>query len=396
MLSPEHRAIVKATVPLLETGGEALTTHFYQSLLRDHPEVVPFFNQSHQQSGQQQRALANGVLMYARNIDQLEKLGDLVGTIVAKHVSLQIRPEHYPVVGASLLRSIRAVLGADIATDAVIEAWGAAYGQLADILIGAEKAVYDQIAQQPGGWRGERGFVVVSRRMESREIVSLRLAPEDGGAVVEHRPGQFIGVRLVVDGQDVRRNYSLSAASDGATYRISVKREEGGVVSRHLHDAVKVGDRLALFPPAGRFVLQASGRPLVLITGGVGITPAIAMLQAAVAGPARPVVFIHAARNAGVHAFRDWTDEVVRLHPQVRCFYSYEAFDPAMGDAAPHAVGRLDQARLAEWLPQDRDVDAYYLGPTPFMRSVKKSLAALGVPASQSFHEFFGPASALD
>ena len=142
MLSDAHRAIVKSTVPLLESGGEALTTHFYKMLMRDYPQVIPYFNKAHQGSGDQQRALANGVLMYARHIDQLEQLGGLVSTIVNKHVALQILPEHYPMVGDCLLRAIREVLGAEIATDQVIEAWGAAYGQLADILIDAEEGIY--------------------------------------------------------------------------------------------------------------------------------------------------------------------------------------------------------------------------------------------------------------
>ena len=82
MLTPEQRAIVKSTVPLLETGGEALTTHFYQIMLSEHPEVRPFFNQANQASGDQPRALANGVLMYAKNIDRLEQLGGLVSQII--------------------------------------------------------------------------------------------------------------------------------------------------------------------------------------------------------------------------------------------------------------------------------------------------------------------------
>jgi len=121
MISAEHRAIVSSTVPLLEQGGEALTTHFYRILLDEHPEVRPYFNQANQATGEQPRALANGVLVYARHIERLEALGNLVGEIISKHVSLRIRREHYPVVGASLLRAIREVLGADIATDAVLE-----------------------------------------------------------------------------------------------------------------------------------------------------------------------------------------------------------------------------------------------------------------------------------
>ncbi|MDF2694599.1 MAG: hypothetical protein K0S65_2982 [Labilithrix sp.] len=394
MLTAEHRAIVKATVPLLETGGEALTKHFYEILLHDHPEVRPLFNQAHQRSGAQQRALANGVLMYARHIDQLEVLGDFVATVVQKHVSLHVQPEHYPIVGRCLLRAIREVLGEAVATPAVLEAWGAAYGQLADILIGAERAVYRQTADQRGGWTGTRRFRVVEKVLESDEICSFHLAPADGGPVVVHTPGQYIGLRLIIDGKEVRRNYSLSAASNGHRYRISVKREAGGLVSNHLHDTVHLDDFLDLFPPAGAFTLRKSNRPLVLISGGVGITPTLAMLQAAL-DEERPIHFIHAARNAGVHAFRDWVDTLADRHPRLRRFYCYD--DHPESDArAPHAVGRIGRDQLEAWLPETRDVDAYYLGPVSFMRAVRTHLRALGVPDSQSHHEFFGPPSSLD
>lgn len=393
MLSAEHRAIVSATVPILEQGGEALTRHFYQLLFRDYPQVKPYFNQAHQADGAQPRALANAVLMYAKNIDRLEALGPLVGQIVSKHVALNILPEHYPMVGASLLKAIREVLGVEVATDAVIEAWGAAYGLLADILIGAEAQAYTALAAAPGGWNGLRRFVVAAKRPESDEITTFVLRPEDGGAVAAFEPGQYIGLRAVVDGVDQRRNYSLSAAPNGSTYQISVKREPGGAVSNHLHDAVGEGDVVELLPPAGVFTLAAhDSRPIVFISGGVGITPTLAMLPAALAS-GRDVHFIHAARHAGVHAFRAHVDELASRHPQLRRHYVYAS---DTGDAAPDAVGLLDSERLAAWLPASRDVDAYFLGPQPFMKVVKKSLRELGVPESQTRHEFFGPAAALE
>ena len=222
MLTAQQRTLIKATVPLLETGGEALTRHFYQLMLGEYPQVRPLFNQAHQASGDQQRALANGVLMYARHIDRLEALGPLVGQIVSKHVSLQILPEHYPIVGSCLLRAIREVLGAEIATDAVIDAWGAAYGQLAQILIDAEESAYAANAAASGGWRGARDFRVAQKIVESEEIVSLHLVPADGGALLEFQPGQYIGLRLQLEGEEVRRNYSLSACGNGREYRISV------------------------------------------------------------------------------------------------------------------------------------------------------------------------------
>ena len=227
MLSNEHIAIVKSTVPLLEAGGEALTTHFYRIMLAEYPQVRPLFNQAHQASGDQPRALANGVLMYAKHIDRLQALGPLVGQIVQKHVSLQILPEHYPIVGSCLLRAIREVLGAEVATDAVIAAWAAAYGQLADLLIGAEEEVYAATERATGGWRGGRAFRVAGKVRESEEITSFYLQPADGGALLDFIPGQYIGLRLCLDGEEVRRNYSLSQAANGRDYRISVKRELG-------------------------------------------------------------------------------------------------------------------------------------------------------------------------
>lgn len=393
MLNAQDRAIVKATVPLLESGGEALTTHFYKMMLSEYPQVRPLFNQAHQASGDQPRALANGVLMYARHIDQLEQLGGLVGQIINKHVALQILPEHYPIVGSCLLRAIEEVLGKDVATPEVIAAWGAAYQQLADILIGAEAEVYAQKEAAPGGWRGAREFKLAQRVEESSEIVSFYFAPADGGAILKAQPGQYIGLQLIIDGQEQRRNYSLSALSDAGQYRISVKREAGGKVSNYLHEQLAVGDSIKLFPPSGEFTLSASDKPLVLISGGVGITPTLPMLEAALES-GRVVHFIHCARNGAVHAFRDWVDGLAARHPQVKRFYCY-AEDDGVSEPAD-ALGLLSAEQLDAWLPKERDLDAYFLGPKGFMATIKRHLKGLGVPEQQSRYEFFGPASALE
>jgi nitric oxide dioxygenase len=138
--------------------------------------------------------------MYARHIDDLGALGDLPKRIIQKHVALQILPEHYPIVGICLLRAIREVLGEAIATDAVIDAWGAAYGQLADLLIGAEAAEFDRLAAAPGGWRGARLFRIARKVSESAEITSI-LAPVDGGAVIAHQPGQYLGLQADMAGR---------------------------------------------------------------------------------------------------------------------------------------------------------------------------------------------------
>lgn len=394
MLSQPQRDIIKATVPLLETGGEALTTHFYKMLLAEHPEVRPLFNQAHQANGAQPRALANGVLMYAKNIDRLENPGPLAGQIVNKHVALQILPEHYPIVGACLLRAIREVLGEEIATDEVIAAWAVAYQQLADILINAEHDAYESIAAAPGGWRGGRLFKVSRKVAESSEIASFYLEPVDGKPVIAHQPGQYIGVRLHVNGAEIRRNYSLSAPSSGCGLRISVKREPGGVASTYLHDQIGEGSVLELFPPSGNFTLGEGTKPLVLISGGVGITPTLAMAETALKAGERQVVFIHYARNAKVQAFQAVLDDWRQGFP---LFQAYVVHDEASPDAGsgPNAIGLPSVEHLEQWLPADKDLDAYFLGPKPFMAFMKRSLQDMGVPDGQTHYEFFGPAQAL-
>ncbi len=394
MLTQSQRDIIKATIPLLETGGEALATHFYNIMLDGHPEVRPLFNQAHQANGSQPRALANGVLMYARNIDRLENLGPLASEIVNKHVALQILPEHYPIVGACLLRAIREVLGEEIATDEVIAAWAAAYQQLADILISAEEQVYENVAAAPGGWRGGRMFRVAGKVPESSEITSFYLEPVDGEPVIAHEPGQYISLRLNIDGNECRRSYSLSAPSSGVGLRISVKREPSGVASNYLHDQIIAGSVLELFPPSGNFTLAEGTKPLVLISGGVGITPTIAMGEAALQAGDRPVVFIHYAKNAQAQAFRDQLREWQQRFPQFRAYIVYNEASTDAG-AQPDAVGMPSIEQLQQWLPADRNVEAYFLGPKPFMAFIKRSLHEMGVPDGQAHYEFFGPAEAL-
>jgi nitric oxide dioxygenase len=106
------------------------------------------------------------------------------------------------------------------------------------------------------------------------------------------------------------------------------------------------------------------------------------------------VHFIHAARHGGVHAFRKVIDELAANHPQLKRFYLYD--ERRANDQKPDGIGYLDAALLDEWLPETRDVDAYFLGPIGFMKATKKNLKTAGIPESQTHFEFFGPAAALE
>lgn len=395
MLSASTIATVKATVPVLQTHGETLTRHFYAIMFRDHPEVRPFFNPAHQASGTQARALAASVVAYAQHIDRLEALAGAVPTIVHKHAALGVLPEHYPIVGKCLLQAIREVLG-EAATPDILDAWAQAYGALAQILIGAEEAIYQANATRTGGWRGTRAFRVARREVESDVITSFYLEPVDGGALPSYQAGQYLTVLTTLDGVAMRRNYSLSSAPGQPWLRISVKREAGGVFSTWLHDQTQIGQVLEVMPPCGEFVLNAdrlaAGAGLVFVVGGIGITPALAMLESTVAS-GRPITLIHAARNSAAQAFRTRLEDLAKRYASLKVHHIY---DQPLAQDRPDAVGLLDATRLAQWLPAGSDYDLYFLGPKPFMRSVHALALDLGLQPERLHWEFFGPKEALD
>lgn len=141
-LSASTIAIVKSTGPALRQHGVAITTAMYARLFQD-AEVKAMFDQAAQASGEQPKRLAAAILGYAENIDKLGALDGAVARMVARHVETGVKPEHYPKVAAALLPAIREVLGEEVATDAVLDAWAEAYAFLANILIAKETAAYE-------------------------------------------------------------------------------------------------------------------------------------------------------------------------------------------------------------------------------------------------------------
>lgn len=402
MLSAQTIGIVKSTAPILAEHGEVLTRHFYKRMVSHNPEVAPFFNATNQSTGRQQRALAGAITAYAANIDNLAALGGAVELIAQKHASLTIKPEHYPIVGENLLAAIREVLGAG-ATDEVINAWGEAYGFLAEIMIGRERQIYEQNARKPGGWEGFKTFRVLRKERESSNITSFYLVSADGTPPPSFQPGQYITVRVATpDGRTTMRNYSLSDRPGQEWLRISVKREDApvttapaGYVSNLLHSSVQAGDTLEIAPPCGEFFLDVSEkhqRPLVLLAAGIGITPLMSILQTAlVTTPDREIVLIHGCLNEDVQAFRTTIDGLERSHPLLRVHHRYsDPLGPGVTRTGTASTGFID-AELVESFVPGRDADYFFCGPQPFMVGIYQELLKWGLPPAQVRFEFFGP-----
>lgn len=399
-LTTQQKEIVKSTIPALQEHGVTITTLFYKRLLEAHPELKNIFNTAHQATGEQPAALAHAVWAYASNIDQPEALSTAVSLIGHKHASLGVLPEHYPIVGQHLLVSIKDVLG-PAANEQVLNAWAAAYQELADMFINFEDELYKQNRKTPGGWNGWRKFFVSQKTAESEEIVSFYLTPVDKGALPKYHPGQFVSVRCYVPelGSYQPRQYSLSDIPNGEHFRISVKRESArdsrpaGRISNVLHESLPVGAELDVSMPFGDFVLDLNATtPAVLISGGVGLTPMMSMLKSIVSqqGQSRRVVFIHAARNGRVHAMKTDLNRIVAENPTVSriVFYENATEDDTQGVDYDY-TGRVDLTQIKDKavLP---DADYYICGPQPFMKAQSQSLEALGVAPDRIHMEVFG------
>ncbi|WP_018990414.1 NO-inducible flavohemoprotein [Aromatoleum toluclasticum] len=395
MASKRTIELVQATVPALQAHGLALTTHFYTRLFAHEPELRNIFNLGNQAGGRQQQALAQAVLAYAQNIENPAALAPVASRIAHKHASIGIRAKHYPIVGRHLLASIREVLGT-AATEEIIAAWAEAYGELADVLIAAEAELYRAAAAAPGGWDGWREFVVERKESESELITSFYLRPADGGALPPFVPGQFVSLVQYIPelGHEQIRQYSLSEAPNTRYFRISVKREgqdPQGAVSNRLHDAVNVGDRVRLSPPYGDFYLdEERTTPVVLVSGGVGLTPMISMLNA-LAQTTRRAMFVHGARNGRVHALKGHVEQLAAEHAHVEHVVFYDAPDATdVLGRDYHFEGVVDLERVRGRV-ELADADYYLCGPLPFMLKQRDTLLSWGVPAGRVHYEVFGP-----
>ncbi|WP_404450765.1 NO-inducible flavohemoprotein [Virgibacillus necropolis] len=396
--------IIKATVPVLEEHGAEITKVFYQRMFENHPELKNIFNQTNQRKGDQSKALADTVYAAAYHIDQLETIIPTVKQISHKHKSLNIKPEHYPIVGKYLLLAMKEVLG-DAANADVLDAWERAYGVIASVFIEIEKNMYKEMTDTVGGWTDFRNFKVTKKVKESDVITSFYLEPADNNPFPAFQPGQYITVKAEIEGEPHvhLRQYSLSCAPDEGYYRISVKREDAinhlpaGIVSNYLHENLDTGSILPITAPSGDFVLdQTDNRPLVLMSGGVGLTPMISMLESVVKQqPERKVFFVHAAQSSNVHAMRDAVKEISEKHSQVSSYVIYDR--PSNEDKLMKnhdKEGYIDEQWIKSVIPTN-DASFYFCGPAPFMRAMYRVLKGFGVDDNDINYEFFGPASSI-
>lgn len=408
-LSPEQIQLIKATVPVLQQHGETITTTFYSNMLEAHPELKTVFNASNKANGHQPRALAAALFAYATYIDDLGVLSPAVERICHKHVSLCIQPDDYKIVGKYLLEAMGQVLG-DALTPPLLEAWGAAYWQLANIMINREADLY----KSADGWTNFRDFRVARKEPESDVITSFYLAPVDGKPLPSFLPGQYVSIQVPVPqlNHNQCRQYSLSDKPNPTYYRISVRKDPGlntaasnapahpGFVSNILHDHIAVNDTVKLTHPYGDFHLDTAttSHPLVFISAGVGLTPLTSMVNSLAAlqqsTNTRPIHFIHGAHTSASRAFQKHMKSLREPLPNLSTTYflTHPTDADKQGENYHHA-GRVDLSKLdknKDLFLDNSKTEYFVCGPTSFMLDMKKALEAEGVDDKRVHMELFG------
>ncbi|CAC9975575.1 NO-inducible flavohemoprotein [Flavobacterium panici] len=397
-MNPQQKELIKATIPILRASGEDLTNYFYARMFKHHPELRNMFNMGNQANGRQKSALANAVLAYAENIEDPSVLIGVLKGIGTKHRSLNIQPEQYKIVGTHLIDSIGEVFG-EAATLPILEAWTVAFYELADIMINLEKGLYEENVAKPGSWNGWRKFVIKKIVEESAEIKSFYLYPEDGKQIADFHPGQFISVQVFVTELNLLqpRQYSLSSTFNPEYYRISVKKESGiapnpnGWVSNTMHSKSE-GDVISISSPAGLFHLEKdSENPLVLISGGVGLTPMLSMLETNLNSiQNKKTIWIHGCRNESVHAFKDQISALKEEANHLETFTFYDAVTPENVISNEVIQGRVDLHKCKDSILLE-EARYYICGPEMFIKTQYEALINLNVSQENIFYEEFGP-----
>ena len=249
------------------------------------------------------------------------------------------------------------------------------------------------VVSPPPAWPGFRPMRVSRIDQESNNVFSLVLVPADGKPLAPALPGQFVVLRLHMQSgaPPVLRSYSLSDLPGTEHYRLSIKLEEKGLASTYLHTRIKPGSNLEVSAPRGSFTLRSGGEPVVLLSGGVGATPVLAMLHALAAEKSsRPVCWLHGARNREDHPFREESRALLQRLKYGHSYIQYSRPGPADQKGVDFdAAGHLAVSAFEE-IGVPHDGQFYLCGPTAFLREITAGLNAWGLVADHIHTEIFG------
>jgi ferredoxin-NADP reductase/MOSC domain-containing protein YiiM len=272
--------------------------------------------------------------------------------------------------------------------------WQQSFHELLAAAEAGEAGPQTVIGHEPG-WSGFRSFTVTRVVQETPSVRSVYVSDSSGAALPIPKPGQYLTLRLPVNGVPTVRSYSISGRPNDSTYRISVKREEHGAVSTYIHDTVSAGTVIDVAAPRGEFVLDDGAEPVVLLSAGIGITPVLSMLSALSSAAAeREVWWLHVARTSVDYGLAPEVERLLTKLPSARSRV-WLTRSPQPVHAPPGIMfGRLDAAALRE-LGLPVTSNAYVCGPTAFITGMTEALTTIGFAPERIHSELFGGAASF-
>ncbi|MEP2775684.1 MAG: FAD-binding oxidoreductase [Luteolibacter sp.] len=261
-------------------------------------------------------------------------------------------------------------------------------------------------------WNGYRKFTVAKKALEAEDTYSFYLKPHDGKRLSNFKPGQYLTFQLQAPGgkKPEIRCYSLSdGLIDGDHYRVTIKRatpyeckkrkepfdpSKIGVISSHFCDGVKEGDILDVKAPSGKFFLDVDvDRPVVLLGGGIGVTPMLTMARVLThIKDTREIYFFFGCSNGKQHMLKDEMVALQKANPKLRLHICYSKPDPEDDPRSFNHKSRVSPELLKEVLPSN-NFQYYLCGPGPFMGTLMNGLLDWGVPLKDLHYEDFGPST---
>ena len=368
-ITEEQKKLLRSTSHILKDHGPEIAAQFFAKLFKEQPNYRNYFNQTNQQTGKQPTAFALTFYYFIENLDNLDAMAPHMSRISSKHRSSMVRPELYPVLGKYFVQTVIEDLG-DQGTPEVKAAWQALFNLLAATFMKKEKELYAQLEGEDTN-KGFLPFIVTKKETTgngSTHIVTL--AREDGGELWHYTSGQYITVRIGKDGVLHNGRYPLLEPYNGSTYKIGFKlayhTDPNIIISQEIIKHREVGSMVLASPPAGSFGLVNDAKQHLFISGGIGITSFMAVLEELhKQGKADSVTLIQCVRSEGHAAFADKLRGILR---QGRYIILTEK-DPI---SKAHLEGKLNS-----------DTQVYLSGSEMFLGLAEYALAGFNLPKSQ-------------
>jgi glycine betaine catabolism B len=249
-----------------------------------------------------------------------------------------------------------------------------------------------------GFWNGE--LIVDNILRETHDVKTFRFVYPEGDIPFVHRPGQYMTLTLEMDGQVVKRSYTIASSPTQRHHvELTIKRNPKGLVSRHMHDRLNAGDRIRVGAPGGRFFFDdLQSNAVVLIAGGVGITPLMSILRYLTDRSWRGSIYlINAIRTPDDHIFEAELSNLANRFENLHRLTYYSQSKPSHVNSLPLArwqdkSGYISADDISAFVPGLQGLPIFLCGPDPMMQAVRKTLVSLGVPNEQiSTEEFVSP-----